>query len=121
MNGIDFVADTNFLISLHEGKSFTRPFLDQVAAVSVISEIELLGWSKIGDSEKRKLQALINDCVMIDLRTEIKSIAIMLRQKQKIKVPDAIIAATSLYLQVPIVTSDHGFKNIRDIELILIS
>lgn len=43
MNGIDFVADTNFLIALHEGNPFTKPFLDQTVAVSIISEIELLG------------------------------------------------------------------------------
>jgi predicted nucleic acid-binding protein len=59
--------------------------------------------------------------VLIDLNTEVRAIAIQLRQKQKIKLPDAIVAATSLYLQLPLVTADQGFKGIKGIELILIS
>jgi len=120
MSGIDFVADTNFLISLHEGASFVKPFLDQSVAISIITEIELLGWPKISEPEKKKLKALLNECEVIDLRPEIKEVAIRLRQKQSIKVPDAIIAATSVFLKVPLVTSDRGFKNIRDVEVILV-
>ena len=121
MNGLDFVADTNFLIALHEGNRFTEPFLDQSVAVSIITEIELLGWPRVNESEKRKLKALLNACEIVELRTEIKELAIQLRQKQPIKVPDAIIAATALYLRLPLVTSDRGFKNIKDVEVILIS
>jgi len=44
MSSFSFVADTNFLINVHEGLDKTEPFLDGTAIVSVISEIELLGW-----------------------------------------------------------------------------
>jgi hypothetical protein len=47
MSGLSFVADTKFLIAIHEGKSYVEPFLDGTVIISVISEIELLGWSKI--------------------------------------------------------------------------
>ncbi|MDB5116792.1 MAG: hypothetical protein JWQ79_2284 [Mucilaginibacter sp.] len=43
MSGFNFVADTNFLIDIHEGKEKVEPFLDSSVIVSVISEIELLG------------------------------------------------------------------------------
>jgi predicted nucleic acid-binding protein len=121
MNGIDFIADTNFLIALHEGSPLTEPFLDQTVAISIITEIELLGWPKITELEKRKLKALVSACEVIELRNEIKDLAILLRQKQIIKVPDAIIAATSIYLHLPLVTADRGFKNVKDVEVILIS
>jgi len=42
MNGFSFVADTNFLIAVHEGKDFTEPFLDSAVVVSVISELNYL-------------------------------------------------------------------------------
>ena len=42
MNGIDFLADTNALIYLLNGKSCMRPFLQNKLAFSVISEMELL-------------------------------------------------------------------------------
>jgi predicted nucleic acid-binding protein len=116
MSGFSFVADTNFLIDVHEGKEKVESFLDG----SVISEIELLGWYKLNAAEKEKLQALLSDCFIYELTTEIRKIAIEIRQANKIKTPDAIIAATSKYLQIPLVTSDKGFKNIADLELILI-
>ncbi|MDF3078330.1 MAG: hypothetical protein K0S09_2219 [Sphingobacteriaceae bacterium] len=53
MNGISFVADTNFLIDVHEGHPKTEPFLDGNVVASVISEIELLGWKNIADADKK--------------------------------------------------------------------
>jgi predicted nucleic acid-binding protein len=120
MNGFDFVADTNFLIDVHEGKEKVLPFLDGTVIVSVISEIELLGWYKLSKDEKQKLRSLLDDCIIFELTAEIRKLAIEIRQQKKIKTPDAIIAATAMYLQIPIVSSDKGLKNISGIELILL-
>lgn len=120
MNGLSFVADTNFLIAVHNGDDFVEPFLDSTIVVSAISEIELLGWHKISSKEKLLLRALLDDCILFELTTDIRRIAIELRQRIKIKTPDAIVAATSIYLQLPLVTSDSGFKKIPGIELILL-
>lgn len=120
MSGFSFVADTNFLINVHEGVAKTEPFLDGMVIISVISEIELLGWYKLSSLDKRKLTTLLEDCIIMELIPEIKNIAIEIRQQIPIKTPDAIIAATSKFLQLPLVTSDKGFKKIKDIELILI-
>jgi predicted nucleic acid-binding protein len=120
MNGFSFVADTNFLINVHEGLTKTKPFLDGSTIISVISEIELLGWPNLGIQEKRKLTSLLEDCIIMELIPEIKNIAIQIRQQNKVKTPDAIIAATAGFLQLPLVTSDKGFKKIKDIEIILI-
>ena len=120
MSGFSFVADTNFLIDVHEGREKVEPFLDGSIIISVISEIELLGWPAITLTDKQLLRALLDDCILFDLTTEVRKIAIEIRQKANVKTPDAIIAATSRYLQVPLITSDKGFKKIPDIELILI-
>ncbi len=120
MTGFDFVADTNFLIDVHEGKEKVIPFLDGTVIISVISEIELLGWYKLNKEEKQRLRSLLDDCIIFELTAEIRKLAIEIRQQKKIKTPDAIIAATAMYLQIPIVSSDKGFKNISGIELILL-
>lgn len=120
MSGIRFVADTNFLINVHEGIPKTEPFLHGTVIISIISEIELLGWPGLTASEKKKLKKMLDDCIIIDLSPEIKDMAIELRQQYAIKTPDAIIAATSKFMQLPIVTSDRGFKKLKDIEVILI-
>ena len=120
MIGNSFVADTNFLINVHEGREITEPFLDKFPIISVISEIELLGWPKLKPSDITKLNALLGDCIILELTTEIKRIAIEIRQQFMIKTPDAIIAATARFMELPLVTSDKGFEKIRNIEVILI-
>jgi hypothetical protein len=47
MNGVDFVVDTNILIYIHEGKKEVEPFISYSLAVSFVTEIELLGFSKL--------------------------------------------------------------------------
>jgi predicted nucleic acid-binding protein len=120
MSGFDFVADTNFLIDVHEGKDKVLPFLDGTVIISVISEIELLGWYNLSKEEQQKLRALLDDCIIFELTAEIRKLAIEIRQQKRIKTPDAIIAATARYLQIPIVSSDKGLKGIAGIELILL-
>jgi hypothetical protein len=41
---IDFIADTNFLIYVHEGNELILPFLEYNFGISFISEVELLGY-----------------------------------------------------------------------------
>ncbi len=120
MTGFSFIADTNFLIDVHEGREKTLPFLEGTAIISSITEIELLGWHKIRQAEQEALKALLDDCIIIELNNEIKEIAIKIRQTSKVKMPDAIIVATSIFMQLPLITSDKRLSTIPDVELILL-
>ena len=117
---IDFLADTNFLIYLHEGKPFIKPFLNYNFGVSFISEIELLGHKNISKQDEKSLQELLKDCFVFNFSEDIKLQTIKLKQKYTIKLPDAIIASTCIIFQIPLITSDKGFKNIEELDLILI-
>jgi len=65
---IDFIADTNFLIYIHEGNKIVEPFLEYNFGISFISEVELLGFSRITKSEEIKLKSLISDCFIVERR-----------------------------------------------------
>ena len=110
MNGIDFVADTNILIYFLEGNHKLKSFRQSSFAASVVSEIELLSWHKIPESDKKIIKAFLDNCFVIELLPAIKDIAITLRQKHKIKLPDAVVAATSVYLDIPLLTSGKSFQ-----------
>ncbi|MDR0865285.1 MAG: type II toxin-antitoxin system VapC family toxin [Candidatus Symbiothrix sp.] len=118
MNGIDFFADTNVLIYTLEGHPAVSGVTRCSIAVSVISEIELLGKKGILSQEISAIRNLLDDCTIISLTDEIKDIAITLKQKYSIKIPDSIIAATSIYFGLPLVTADADFKKIKDIQLV---
>ena len=117
---IDFIADTNFLIYLHEGNRIIEPFLEYDFGVSFISEIELLGFHGISKSEENKLKLLLNDCFQIDWNNKIKEQTILLKRKYHIKLPDAIIAASGIVYDIPLVSADRGFSKIDELDLILI-
>jgi predicted nucleic acid-binding protein len=117
---IDFIADTNFLIYLHEGNPIIEPLLNYNFGISFISEVELLGFPGITISEERKLKLLLNDCFNIEWNQKIKEKTIELRKNYTIKLPDAIIAATSLVYEIPIVTADKGFSKVAELNLILL-
>jgi len=82
MNGINLVIDTNIIINLAEGKSGVDNYLKgNQLYVSTITEIELLGWHKIKEAEKRFFNNLLKECKLINLSTEIKNLTIRSQAK----------------------------------------
>ena len=77
---INFLADTNFLIHLHEGKSFVAPFLDYLFGISFITEIELLGHKNITKNEEIVLKKLLKDSFIFNFNDEIKLQTIELKR-----------------------------------------
>jgi predicted nucleic acid-binding protein len=120
MNGIDFLADTNILLYILEGNVAVKPFINDSLAVSVISEIELLGWHKITDKESVTIKRLLDNCFIIELIPAIKELAIQLKQANKIKLPDAVIAATAIHLGVPLLTADKTLSKLPGMDLFLL-
>jgi predicted nucleic acid-binding protein len=120
MTGIDFLADTNFLIFTSQGNPIVEPFLDYNIGISFISEMELLGVFSISKVQKSNIQNIINECFVIDMNTEIKKYEIQIKQKYKIKLPDAIIAATAIQYNIPFITADADFKVLKELNLIFL-
>lgn len=119
MNGIDFLADTNILIYILEGHPGVEAILPYHIAVSVISEIELLGKCAITQLEKETIRQLLADCDVVEMSSSIKNGAIHLKQLQKIKLPDAVIAATAIELQIPLVTADKRLEKIEGLNCLI--
>lgn len=120
MNGNSIVLDTNIALYLLNGDEKLASILDGMQLfVSVITEIELLGYLGLSASDKTKIKSFLSDCSIIYLNNEIKDLSIKLKQKSKSKTPDAIVASTALFLQLPLITADKGFQNIEDLDLIL--
>lgn len=120
MSGIDFLADTNILLYILEGNQRVQPFVKNTLAISVVSEIEMLGWYKINNREISIINGLLKNCFIIELLPSIKDIAIKIKQKRKIKLSDSIVAATAIYLDVPLLTADKSITKIRELNSLLV-
>ncbi|PKR80046.1 VapC toxin family PIN domain ribonuclease [Brumimicrobium salinarum] len=92
---------------------------DSKIYISSITELELYGKRNLSDKEIAILDELINQCIVIDLIEPIKEIVKKLNQKHSIKLPDAIIAASSIYTDIPMVTFDNDFRKLTELKLIL--
>ena len=102
----------------HYGQSLLKQGLLTGGAFSVISKIEVLGYDQSTDA-LLKSKRLFNALQQIELNAAIVDRTIALRQQRKIKIPDAIIAATALQLALPLVTHNtRDFQWISDLTLI---
>ncbi|SFE95143.1 type II toxin-antitoxin system VapC family toxin [Thermophagus xiamenensis] len=120
MNGNSILVDSNVIIALTNGNKDVIPILnDRVIYISVISEMELLSWPKISEYEICILKELFNDIHIIDLSEKIKEKAILIRRTYSLKLPDAIIAATSIVYNIPLFTFDKEFAKIEELDLLL--
>jgi predicted nucleic acid-binding protein len=87
---------------------------------SEITEMELLGKIKIWKLEISYINEVLQSCMQLNFDYRIKTKAIEMKQKYKIKLPDAIIASTAIINNLPLLTADKGFSIIKELNLILI-
>ena len=120
MNEINLLCDTNVLIYLLNNNLDVKDLLDgKIIHISSITELELFG-KQLSPAEYNIINSLIDSCVVVELIQPIKKIVIQLKQKYQLKLPDAIIAATSIYCNIPLVTYDSNFNKIEEINLFLL-
>jgi len=115
MNGNSLLLDSNIVLYLLNGEKTLIPLLEgKQLYLSFITQIELLSYHEISSAEVETIDSFIQECIVNDMTSSLKELTIKLRKKYRIKLPDAIIAATSLYLNSPLVTADAGFKKLDD-------
>jgi len=118
MNGISIVCDTNPLIYLLDGDRDIARFLNNKQIyVSVITELELFGKQGLSVKENEIIETLLGNCFIIGINQEIKQIYREIKQSHIVKLPDAVIAATAMYLDLPLLTFDQDFEYIPNLKL----
>lgn len=114
MNGIEFLLDTNMVIGLIKGHisaialAETNNLSLSKAAVSQITRMELLGYSRLTVDEENAIRGFLADCQIRLLDETIEACAIQLRRSGGFKLPDAIVAATALTGALRLLTLDQG-------------
>jgi hypothetical protein len=118
------VLDTNILIyhlndSLEDdAEQFLQKAIESNSYLSVITRIELLGWTQHTVQSLSSAEELLNLFNEQPLNEEIVKRCIQLRQTISLKVPDAIIAATALSLKLPLMTRNiDDFQKVPHLQL----
>ena len=96
MSGDRIVLDTNILIYLFNGdKALAESLHLKELYVSVITEMELLSFPDLIESERVQIKSFLSEATIVELSNEIKEAAITIRATHRIKLPDAIVLATA--------------------------
>ena len=109
------LLDSNILVYISKGELDRDAFFDETNTyvVSVISYMETLGFAFETAREKEFVQHLLALFEIIYIDKRIADRVIEIRQRKKIKLPDAIIAATALEQHCTLITrNSDDFKNI---------
>ncbi len=120
MSGDKIFVDTNILVYLFQGDAEIARILDgKDIVISFITEMELLSFPKASKKELKYISSFINHCQVIHINNSIKETAISYRKSYSLKLPDAIVAASADYFNLPLFTADRDFEKIAELNLLL--
>ena len=118
MNGIKYLLDTNFILGILKSNPIVlsdiiaRQIRTYECGYSAITRMELLGFPGIKREEETLIRQKLARLAYVPLTGTIEDIVIDLRQTRKIKLPDAIIAATALCCGAELLTMDTRLLSI---------
>lgn len=118
MSGTKYLLDTNFILGTLKSDTqvlaelSSRRILAGECSYSAIARMELLGFHRITQEEETLIKQKLEHFAYLPLIKDIEDRVIALRQSRKIKLPDAIIAATALYFGIELLTLDQHLLEI---------
>ncbi|OGH70042.1 MAG: hypothetical protein A3C90_02580 [Candidatus Magasanikbacteria bacterium RIFCSPHIGHO2_02_FULL_51_14] len=119
------VLDTNAIIYyLQDDKKAVRVIeklrrSENVIAISTITEMELLSFPGLTDAELLRISVWLNELFIVPVESSVAREAAKLKRENRIKTPDAIIAATAQHYSAKLVTRDKSFQKISRLGIVL--
>jgi predicted nucleic acid-binding protein len=120
VNGNKFLLDTNILLYIAGKRIDTTALPQGEFFISFVTELEILSYPSLMPQEEIRLRKLLAGMPVVDATREIKDSAIALRKQYRLKLPDALIAATAQTLKATLITNDKGFNAIKEITTLAI-
>jgi predicted nucleic acid-binding protein len=124
--GLKYLLDTNIVIYHLSGMLdertagvFERFFEDEVPAVSAVTEIELFGWHNASDDDILKISTFLELCDKLEIGRPVIDLASLIRRKYRLKLGDAVIAASAITHSLILVSRNEGdFKRVEERRLL---
>jgi tRNA(fMet)-specific endonuclease VapC len=125
MNGNKVILDTNAVGLYLDDKDFSKKILKNydVIQMSIVSQIEYLSNPNLSPKNKFLFEECIDFIEIHSISKENKilvSQTISIRKKYKLKLPDALIAATAIVNNATLISADDIFSKIFNLKFELI-
>ena len=119
MSGNNLLLDTNIVLYLLNGDVTLIPLLeDKNLFVSFITQLELLVYKDLSQKDLDNIQMFLDECTIIDITPPLQDTTVDLRRKYNLKLPDSIIIATGIWLNIPVISSDLDFTKVEEADII---
>jgi predicted nucleic acid-binding protein len=115
------LLDTNILIYLAQpgGEKLQARIVSTSPAASLISRVEALGFDRITAEESARLEKVFAWMEVLPVDDAVAEAAILLRRVRRMKLGDALIAATALLHDLPLVTrNEEDFKHVAGLRVL---
>ena len=95
---IDNNIISNYLSNLFSinGMVLKQMFFDKIPNIPVITEIKALSWINPDKAKEKIIKEFVFDANVLSLSQAIVAQCIVIKKSRKIKMPDALIAATAI-------------------------
>ena len=116
-----YLLDTNSVIYFFDGEETVSYLIENAKyqiVISCITKIELLCFEANDKAAVKGIRDFLKEVEIVYIDDDIIDSAVNYRKSHKLKVPDAIIAATAKAMRLSLVTADKAFQKIPDIEII---
>lgn len=123
---MNYIWDTNIVIYFLEG-SFADKAMAFIGStiskkppmISAITEMELLCWKTDNEKDMYYVEEFVHQSDIAEIDLAVKQKTIELKRICKIKLPDAIIAATAITTNSTLLTRNlSDFKNIQGLKVV---
>lgn len=118
------LLDSNIIIDAAAGEPPAVKILQQAceaewAGISAVTRLEVFGYPDLQQKEEEVLTSILSVLDEVSVDSDVITRAIQLRRTGRIKVPDAIIAATALEKKAWIATrNEQDFHDIEDLKVL---
>lgn len=119
------LCDTNILIELYKGNALIISELKSIGQSNLAVSVVTVGELVYGAINKKELGQILKDIAHLNLLHINEAISLLhielmtsFSLSHKLNIPDALIAATALHLEIPLYTMNQkDFRYIPDLKL----
>jgi len=118
MSGVRFLLDTNFILGMLKSTPEvlavvgSSGLMARQCAYSSVTRMELLGYPGITEDEYALIRQQLTQFTHLSISLIVEDKAIELRRSRRVKLPDALIAATALCHRLELLTMDAGLQSV---------
>lgn len=109
-----FLLDSNIFILLFNNR-LSENLPEGEIACSIITEMELLSFPRLCVQEEKMIRWCLSTIAVYNINEAIKEETIRLRRIYRLKLPDAIIAATARIHAAVLLTNDEQLHGIAEL------